>query len=340
MLRPITLLGLAALAANCAISATSYAGDAVYEIVNRISAPDGGWDALSFDPIARRLYVARTDGVLALDVDTGKLTPQLAKGDHTHQAVPLPNNELVFTDGNTNQAIFVDAATGAPIAKVPVGNKPDAAVWDAYSKNVFVMNHADGVVSVIDPHTHRVTSTIAVGGVLEFAASDGKGHVFVNIEDQAKVGVIDVAKRVVSARIELPGCEEPSGLAYTKEGLILSACSNGVMTITSAVSGKQMGRYPIGQHPDCVIYDRTRGLAFVPGGGDGSLSIFSVKDPAHIAALGNVVTQKGSRIGAVDEKTGRIYLPAAEMVPSGTPGQRPSQKPGTFVITVLAARAG
>jgi len=338
MLRPIFPLALLALAVNVGFAETPGAGDAAYHIVSRISAPDGGWDGVNFDPVARRLYVTRTDGILALDVDTGKLTPQLAKGDRTHQAVPLPNDELVFTNGNTNQAIFVNAHTGASIASVSVGNRPDAAVWDSYSKLVFVMNHAGGDVSMIDPHAHRVLSTIAVGGVLEFAASDGKGHVFVNIEDQAKVAVIDVAQRVVKSRIDLPGCDEPSGLAYTKEGLILSACSNGVMTVASAARGTELGRYPIGQRPDCVMYDSSRGLAFVPGGGDGSLSVFSVNDPAHVRALGNIPTQASARIGAVDEQTGRIYLPAAEMVPSATPGQRPAQKPGTFTVLVLEAR--
>ncbi len=338
MSRLLLVLALVSLAANGGISAASSPGIATYEIVSRISAPDGGWDGVNFDPVARRLYVTRTDGILALDVDTGKLTPQLAKGDHTHQAVPLPGEELVFTNGNTNQAIFINVHTGALIASVAVGNKPDAAVFDPYSKRVFVMNHAGGDVSVIDPQTHQAVSTIAVGGVLEFAASDGKGHVFVNVEDQAKIAVIDAAKRIVSSRIDLPGCEEPSGLAFTKEGLILSACSNGVMTVASAASGKELQTLPIGQRPDCVIYDANRGLALVPGGGDGTLSVFSVKDPAHVAAVGSFATQQSARIGAVDEKTGRVYLPAADMVPSSTPGQRPSHKPGSFAIMVLAPR--
>lgn len=315
------------------------AAEPAYQIVDRIAGPDGGWDAVNFDPASRRLYVARTDGIMALEVDAGKVTPHFTAGDRTHQAVPLPGGELVFTNGNTNQAIFVNAKSGAAIATVTTGDKPDAAIWDAHSKLVLVMNHAGGDVTFINPKTHKAVGAVAAGGTLEFAASDGHGHAFVNIEDQAKVAVIDIARRTVSARIDLPGCEEPSGLAYTKGGLVLSACANGVMTVVDAKAGKEIATVPIGQRPDNVIYDGARALAFVPCGGDGTLTIVSVKDPAHVTLIGSIATQKGARTGAVDEKTGRIYLPAAEYNAPAAPDKRPTMKAGTFVLLVVAPKS-
>lgn len=306
-----------------------------YHVEKPIALADGGWDLASFDPVMRRIYLARSDSVTALDVDTGAVT-RLGAATGGHAAIPVNHGaEVMVTNGGTGLARFLDARTGAELASVAVGKNPDAALLDGGSGLALVMNARSGDITLIDPKTHKVVGTVMVGGALELADGDGKGKVFINVEDKNELAVLDVKARTVK-HIALTGCDGPTGIAYLPlSHRVLSSCANGVAVVTDAAKLKVEKTLPIGQGPDTVMYDAARHRAFVPCGRSGDLAIFS--DSAKgVVAEGMVTTRTGARTGALDEKTGRLYLPAADYNPPAAAGGRPQIKPGSVVMVVVA----
>lgn len=303
-------------------------------VSKRIAGPDGGWDYAIVDSASHRLFVARTDGVMTVDLNTGAVTPQLVAAGRTHSAFVIPGSNIgVVTSSTSGGTYLFDATTGKVTADIKTGKKPDAAVYNPDDKLLYVMNAVDGVISIIDPVAAKQVATIAVPGALEFAALDGKGHLFVNVEDKNELATVDLKRRAILRRTKLEGCEEPSGLAYTKGGMLISSCGNGVATVVEASSGRQLASVAIGQHPDAVLYDAARNRAYVPGGGDGTLTVIDTSSVP--VAIGTVTTQKSARTGAVDPATGNIYLPAARYAPAvGT--ARPQAEPGSFEVLVVS----
>ena len=330
----------AAVLAALSVAGAGFADDIPrYGITGRIIGPDGGWDYAAFDTTARRLFVSRTDGVMAVDVDTDKVTPHLVAGARVHSSLPLPDGLLLVTNGTSDTAVIADARDGTVKATIPTGKNPDAAVYDARSGMAFVMNGKSGDITVIDPKAGRAVGQIEVGGTLEFAAVDGAGHLFVNVEDAGEIAAIDLLARKVTARYKLKGCEDPSGLAYvTKGALLIAACANRHAKVVQAKDGAEVVDLAVGPRPDAVLYDEARGLAFIPSGGDGTLAVISVADPAKIAVVQTVTTHTGARTIAMDPTTGRLYLPVAKMGPPPADGGRSQMVPGSFEVLVVSPR--
>jgi DNA-binding beta-propeller fold protein YncE len=330
----LVALGFAGVAQNPA-AAQAAPG---YHVADQIALPDGRWDYASFDPARRRVYIAHGMVISAIDVDTKAVISALAKGAGLHAAFALPGGDvIVSTNGATDTLQFSNAATGDVLASVKVGKKPDAAVYDASANLVLVMNGDSGDVSLVDPDKRAVVGSIAIGGALEFAATDGAGKAFVNIEDQGKIAVLDLKAKRVVARYDLNGCEEPSGLVYAPDaGVLISACANGMAKVVNAASGAEIATLAIGKKPDAVIWDGARKLAFIPSGAAGTLSVIAVRGPTDVSVVQTVTTQVGARTGAVDPKTGVVYLPVASFQPPAQPGQRPTMVPGTFKVLMVA----
>jgi DNA-binding beta-propeller fold protein YncE len=343
MTNPMTKPSMLSLAAAVAVATTSQAlaGAPDYSVSGRITGPDGGWDYSSFDPVHRRLYVSRANGVTAVDVDTRTVTAQLTAVGKAHESLPLAQGSmLLVTDSVANSAHLVDALTGAAIADVPTGQKPDGAVFDPSTGLALVMNGKSGDVTLIAPAAHKAVGDVMLGGALESAAADGAGRVFVNIEDQNRIAVIDVAKRAVVARYPLAGCDAPGGLAYAPEaGLLIAACQNNVAKVVAAADGHEVATLAIGAGPDAVIYDPARRLAFIPCGRAGKLYVIAVRGPRDVGVAQTLATRIGARSGAVDPKTGAVYLPTASFDPPATAGGRPTPRPGTFEILVVTPAA-
>jgi len=331
----LLLTAVAALALGGTACAQAPAGASGLEVVAHIAGPDGRWDYASFDPTRRRIYVTHGATLMAIDVDSGKVTPDFAAGQGLHSAVPVPGADVVVTtNSGDNSARIVSAADGKLVASVATGRKPDAAVYDPSSGLVLVMNGATGDATLVDVKAGKSDGSIAIGGALEFAAVDGKGRVYVNIEDKGEIAVADIAGRKVVARWPLAGCEEPSGLAYVAGGRLVSACANGVAKILDAASGKEIASLKIGIGPDAVLYDAGRKLAYIPCGRDGNLAVIALSGAGNNTVIDTVATAVGARTGAVDSKTGRVYLPTAQFAPAAA-GERPQPKPGTFEVLVL-----
>jgi DNA-binding beta-propeller fold protein YncE len=172
-------------------------------VLSTIPGPDGGWDLAAVDPDGRRLYIARSDGVTAIDLDNGKVTPKLIDGKRLHAVLPLADGKILTTNGGTNTATLSEAATGKTIAAIPTGIDPDDAVFDPTSGLVLVMDGDGGDITLIDPKTASSPGRIAVGGKLEAAVVDGHGHVFVNVADKGEIAAVDIASRKVTAHYAL-----------------------------------------------------------------------------------------------------------------------------------------
>jgi len=304
------------------------------QVVERLNGPDGGWDYASYDPVRRRIYVAHGTVVLSVDLATGKLNDNFGPGNRLHEVVVVPGRDLlVTTNSGDSTAKILKASDGALLKSLSVAPDPDGAAYDPASGLVVVVNGDSGMLTLIDPVRRTVAGTIKVGDHLEFGQPDGKGRFYVNVEDKGQVAVVDLKARKVLGRYDMAGCQRPTGLAYVEGGRLISSCA-GVAKIPDAASGKELASLKIGGFPDAVLYDPGRHLAYIPTALDGRLWVIALSGKDNNSIVESVPTQPGARTGAVDLKTGRIYLPTARYGPI-EPGKRPQPKPGTFQVLVL-----
>ncbi len=303
----------------------------------------GGWDYLTLDPAAQRLYISRSDRVLVMNARDGTLVATIPDTQGVHGIALAPDLGKGFTsNGRADTVTVFDLKSLKSAGSVPAGGQnPDAIVYDQASHHVYTFNGRSKDISVIDPQKGAVIATIAAGGKPEFAVADGAGRIFYNIEDTAQLGVIDssAAKRI--AIWPLTNCEHPSGLAYdAAHKRLFSACDNGVMAVTNATSGAHVASLPIGKGPDAAAYDADRSLIFIPNGSDGTLTVIREMDPDHYSVIATVITQKGARTMALDAQSHRAYLVTAEFgpLPAATADQPRPRAPiidGTFKVLVV-----
>ena len=326
---------ITSLLVSVAFAVTAYAAAPSYKVAERIKVGDGGFDYAVFDSANGRVLIARTNYTDAIDAKTGKVS-ELSAASAGHMAIPIPGTNLLVLPRGKGTVAIVDGKADKPVAEVPAGNGPDGAVYDPYSKNVFVMNHNGGDATVVDPIAQKVVATIPVGGVLEFPASDGAGKVFVNIQDKGELAAIDVKTMKTVAVWPMKDCKSPTGLAYVPgANLLVSSCGqSGVAKVMRADTGAEVASLPIAVGADAVLYDDKRKVVLIPCRA-GELDVISVADPAHISVVQRVPTQEGSRTGTFDPDTGRVYAMAAKFGPPATPGGRPQAIPGTFELLVI-----
>ena len=336
-------VALAALAVTMALTAPVLA-DSDYKIVDHLKMPDGRFDYASSDQHNARIYWPRLDVTNVIDAKTNKISDMVG-ATNGHTVVPVPGTTLVVeshgTPNNTppNGIAIIDFAKNAVVADLPAGNFPDGATYDPASKLVWVMLHNDGIALGVDAKTQKIAATVNVGGHLEFPAADGRGHLYVNIQTSGEIGVIDSKTNKVTAHWKMDGCEDNGGLAYaSKSHLLISACGNAIAKVLDTKTGKEVASLTIGHGSDAVIYDAKRQLAFIPCAGEGMLYILNVADPKKVAVVQTVETQKGTRTGAVNEASGRVYLMASKPDLNSPPGPsgRPNPLPGSFVMFVVA----
>jgi DNA-binding beta-propeller fold protein YncE len=327
---------LAGLLAGLAPPAVAAPPDGQLKVAQRIPGPDGGWDYASFDAARRRAYFSHGTVVLSLDVDSGKLDAAFAPGDHLHAIVAVPGSEdLVTTNSGDNSVRIIKASDGSLVKSLTVAEDADGAVYDPTTGLVAVVNGDPGLITLIDVAKREVAGEIKVGDKLEFAAIGEKGRLYVNVASTGEVAVVDLAARKAVGRYAMADCKRPTGIAYVEGDRIVSACGSGVAKILDAASGKELASFKIGGFPDSVLYDPKRHLAMIPTALDGNLWVISLAGKDDNTLVQTVPTQIGARTGAVDPKTGRVYLPTAEYNLPVPPGQRPTTKPGTFQILVL-----
>src|SRR5438552_4883777 len=314
-----------------------------YHLVKKLAiGGEGGWDYLTVDAAARRLYVTRSTRVQVFDADSGAPVGEIPNTAGVHGVALVPELGRGFTsNGRASSVTVFDAKTLKTLSEIKTtGENPDAILYDPSSRRVFTFNGRGRNATAIDAATGAVAGTVTLDGKPEFAVADGKGSVFVNIEDKSVVDVIDPRKLSVEKRWPLAPCEEPSGMAFDeKNGRLFLGCSNKMMAVVDAGSGRIVTTVPIGEGVDANAFDPSAGLAFASCG-DGTLTVAHEDSPDKVTVVQTVPTQKSARTMALDRKTHNVFLAAAQFgpPPSPTPDQprpRPTMVPGSFVLLVF-----
>lgn len=303
---------------------------------------EGGWDYLTTDPGARRLYVSRGTHVLVLDLDSGKTVGDIPDTQGVHGIALAPDLGKGFTsNGREGTVTIFDIKTLAPTgSKVKAGENPDAILYDPASKRVFTFNGRSHDSTAIDAATGKVLGTIPLDGKPEFAASDAQGEIFVNIEDKSELDAIDPNKLEVKAKWPLAPCTEPSGLSIDRKNRrLFVGCDNKMMAVVDADSGKVLATPAIGQGVDATAFDDATGLAFASCG-EGVLTVVKEESPSKFEVAENVPTQRGARTMALDAKTHTVYTVTANFgerppATADNPHPRPPMVPDSFVVLVV-----
>lgn len=336
------LLSLAAIGSLVLLCPHSLSAQTQYHIVDRWKiGGEGGWDYLLADGPAHRLYVAHNTRVEVLDTETGKVVGAVTGMKSTHGVALDPDGKTGYiSDGAGNAVVVFDRTSLQTLATIPAGTNPDGIVFESATRTVWAFNGRSKNVSVIDASSRAVVATIPLPGKPEFPAVDGKGAVFVNIEDKNSIVKLDAKAKSVLATWPLVGCESPSGLAFDVTGQrLFSVCDEGKMAVTDSVSGKVVATPAIGDSPDAASFDAKQNLAFSSNGGDATLSVIDTSKTPY-ATVQSMKTAKGARTMTLDPITGRIYLVTAEFGPAPavtalTPHPRPAIIPGTFTVLVV-----
>ncbi len=310
-----------------------------YHLIKRTTlGGDGFWDYLTVDAAARRLYLSHGSQVLVLNADTHEQIATIAgKGIH---GVTLTDSILhrgYVTNGAANSVTVFDTKTFATMGEIKVGKSPDAALYDPFTKRLIVFNAEGDNATVIDPVKNKVLGKIALGGAPEAGVSDGKGTVFVNLEDKSQIVAFNPKTLKILRRMPLAPGEEPTGLAMdVNKGLLFSVCHNQLMMVMDARSGKIIAQLPIGERVDGVVFDQDRGLA-ISSNGEGTLTVVREISAMKFEVSQTVTTEAGARTIALDSGTHHVFTATAVYgeKPSPTadnPNPRRKILPGTFSV--------
>ena len=302
---------------------------------------DGGWDYLTYDSSGNRLFISRATRVQVVDPEKGTVIAEIPNTTGVHGIALAQELGKGFTsNGRENTVTVFDLKSLKETNKIKIeGENPDAILYDPASKRVITFNGRSKNATVIDATNDKVVATIPLDGKPEFAAADGKGSVFVNIEDKSELTKIDPVKATVVQTWSLAPCEEPSGLAMDqKHRRLFSGCGNKMMAVTNADTGKVVTTVPIGQGVDANGFDPGTDIAF-SSNGDGTLTVVHEDSPDKFTVAQNAETQRGARTMALNPGNHQVYLVTAEFdeVPPAEGQTRPrrTMKPGTFTLLVM-----
>ncbi len=322
--------------ARAAFSATDY------KVVKTLKlGGDGGWDYLLVDPEAHRLYISRSTHVMVVNSDTYQVVGDIPGTNGVHGIALVRELGKGFTsNGRDNSVTVFDLQTLKPSKQIPVGKNPDAIIYDPAAKLIFTCNGASRDATAIDPKSETVKGTVALDGRPEFAVSDEKGHVFINLEDKSMIAEIDSRKLIVLARWPIAPAEEPSGLAIDRQHhRLFSVGSNKLMAVVDSETGKFVTTVPIGGGVDAAGFDPSTGLIF-SSNGDGTLTVIHEDAPDKFSVVQTVPTQRGARTMTLDPKTHKVFLITAEFGPppaptAERPHPRPTIVPGSFTLLIV-----
>src|ERR1700730_3979892 len=282
---------------SLAAGALAAAGPGYHVVATYKVGGDGGWDYLTTDSDARRLYISRATHVMVIDADSGKSVGDIADTPGVHGIALAPDLGRGFVSSGREGAVSIfELDSLKPPGKVKVWGQSEAILYDPATNRVFAFNGHSHDLSAIDAAKGTVLGTIKLDGKPEFAVSDEKGGVFVNIEDKSELTAIDSNKLAVKSTWPLAPCKEPSGLAMdTKNRRLFVGCDNKMMAVVNADTGKVLATPAIGEGVDATAFDEETGLAFASCGEDGVLTVVREESPDKFTVAENVPTQKGAR---------------------------------------------
>ena len=306
-----------------------------YHVIGEIKiGGEGGWDYLTVDSTARRLYVSHATHVVVVDLDANKTIGDIPDTPGVHGIAIAPElNRGFISNGRGNNVTMFDLKTLKATGTAATGENPDSIRYDSVSGRVFAFNGRSKNATAIDAKSGMVVGTIALPGKPEFSIADGKGKVYVNIEDTNEIVEIDAPKASVTKTYSLSPCDGPSGLAFdAKNRRLFSVCSNRLMAVSDPDAGKVVATPAIGAGSDGAAFDADAGLAF-SSNGDGTLTVVQQTN-GKWDAVENIATERGARTIALDPKTHKVYLPTAKTAPSQG-GGRATYLPDTFKVLVV-----
>src|SRR5579872_2287967 len=313
-------------------------GPSGYHVVKTVPIPgDEGWDYVTVDSDARRVYISHGSHVVVMNADTYAIEGDIPDTQGVHGIALAPDLGRGFVSaGRANTAVIFDIKSLKTLGTAKTDANPDAIVYDSVTKRVFTLNGRGQNTSAINGADGTVAGTLALGGKPEFAQADGKGSIFVNIEDKNELVQFDAQKITETHRWPLAPCKSPSGLAMDlKNRRLFAVCDENVMAIVNADTGKVVASPKICDGPDAAGFDPATGYAFASCG-DGNLTVIHEDSPDKYTVVENVPTKRSARTMGLDLKTHNIFLPAAEFEPPAAGERRGKMKPGSFGIVVVS----
>lgn len=331
------------LLAGVARTAPQAAGPSGYHLVNTFKlGGNGGWDYLTVDPATHRLFISRSTHFMVVDVTQGKIVGDIPDTQRAHGVALAPEfNRGYTTNGGSADSTMFDLATLKVLGNVKTDKDTDGVIYDPFSKRVFTFNGDANSSTAIDAKTGAVAGSVALGGGPEFGASDGKGHIFVNLEDKSALVRFDAKTLKLENTWPLAPCESPSGLAIDAEHeILIVGCHNKLMAFVDGNSGKVLGTVPIGQGVDANRFDPATGYAFASCG-DGTITVAHEDSPTKFSLVDTIQTKRGARTMELDPTNHHLYTVTADFGPAPAataenPRPRPAILPDTFVLLEYA----
>jgi DNA-binding beta-propeller fold protein YncE len=298
---------------------------------------DGSWDYLVPDAAHHRLYIGRSDRVMVVDEQSGKLIGEVTGIHGAHgTAIAAASGHGFATSGDDSSVVMFDLSTLEPLGRIHAAEDADAVIYDPVSNRVFTFNGDAHSSTVIDPVAGKLVTNIDLGGKPEYGVSAGDGKVYANLTDVGEVVEIDARALQVTRRWPTAPCKNPVAMAIdTKHQRLFSGCRNGVMAVSDYKSGRVVTTVPIGGGVDGAGFDPATGDAFASNA-DGTLTIIHQNTPDTYRVVQTLRTMERSRNMGLDPSTHAVWLSGAkfEPVPSGA-RQRPKVVPGSFLLLVV-----
>ena len=285
-----------------------------YRVYKKVSLPGaGGWDYLTVDENARRVYVSHATQVVVLDADSLNIVGTIGDLSGVHGiAIASEFGRGFITSGQSDSVAVFDLKTLKRIADVKVGKKPDAIVYDPASKRVFAMNGDGESSTVIDAADNTVEGTVPLGGGPEFTVADGRGNVFVNLEDKSELLKIDAKSLQVANRWPVAPCSAPSSMAFdAANDRLFLGCRNKLLAVVDSNNGAVVASYPIGDKVDASVFDPSSKIVF-SSTGDGHIYGFRQNSPDSYSPLDVISTAAGSKTMTMDKKNQRLLVPVRD----------------------------
>ena len=308
-----------------------------YSLLKTVPVPgDGSWDYLIVDDAARRVYVSHGTQVEVLDADSYELKGTIPDTKGVHGIALAPEFGRGFTsNGRSDSVTIFDLKTLEIKGQVKTGKNPDAIIYDPATKQVFAFNGGGKSATVIDAKEGKVNGTIELAGRPEFAAADGAGNVFVNIEDKSLLVKIDAKSLKVLEQWPLEPGEEPASLAMDpKSNRLFAGCHNKMLVVVNAENGKVVAKVPVGQGADATMFDpETRNI--FTSCGDGTITVVHADGDDKFSVVETIKTKARSKTMAVDMKTHKLFVPSADFKQGDAPKARPTIVPKSFAIMVF-----
>ncbi len=307
--RNVVVFVLSLALASLAVAAVSF------ELFKKVAIPGtGGWDYLTVDESARRVYISHSTQVEVVDADSLGVVGTIPNTPGVHGIALAPEfGRGYISAGKADSVIAFDLSTLKPLGQIKVGKKPDAIIYEPLTKRIYVMNGDSDDITVLNAKDGSVAGTIPLGGGPEFAVSDEKGSLYVNLEEQNETLRIDVNSMKVTARWPLAPCATPTSLAMDRENRrLFVGCRSKHFAVLNADTGKLVFTAPIGERVDAGAWDPAKKLAFVSTGGDGAVYVFHQDSPDSYSLSQKISTAPGAKTMAYDLKTGRVFVPASQ----------------------------